>query len=78
MFGTYFPTFSLLSRSAFPSMCACRLFAARPPFAHSAVLSPTSCFVPAVENDENANMGSTGARNRSGARGSGKDRNDAA
>ena len=79
MFGTRFPTFFLLSRSAFPSMCACRLSAARPPFAHSVVLfSPTSCFVPAVENDENASMGSAGARNRSGARGSGKDRNDAA
>lgn len=35
MFGTHFPTFFLLSRSAFPSMCACRLSAARPPFAHS-------------------------------------------
>lgn len=53
-------------------MCACRLSAARPPFVHSVVPFPTSCFVPAVENDENANMGSTGARNRSGARGSGK------
>ncbi len=78
MFGTHFPTFFLLSRSAFPSLCARRLFAARPPFAHSVVLFSASCFVPAVKNDENANMWSTGARNRSGACGSGKDRNDAA
>lgn len=40
MFGTRFPTFFLLSRGAFPSMCACRLSAARPPFAHSVVLFP--------------------------------------
>lgn len=77
MFGTRFPTF--------PAVAQCVPIDVRsPPVRGASTVRqqcgsfPTSCFVPAVENDENANMGSTGARNRSGARGSGKDRNDAA
>lgn len=57
MFGTYFPTFFLLSRSAFPSMCARRLFAARPPFANSAVLSPLRASSPRLRTTRTRTWG---------------------
>ena len=57
MFGTYFPTFFLLSRSAFPSMCARRLFAARSPFANSAVLSPLRASSPRLRTTRTRTWG---------------------
>ena len=57
MFGTRFPTFFLLSRSAFPSMCACGLSAARPLFAHSVVPFPTSASSPRLRTTRTRTWG---------------------